>query len=34
MEQDPSTRSIVVVLNVLMVVFLAGLIVAYIVAKA
>jgi hypothetical protein len=34
MEQDPSTRSIVVVLNVLMVVFLAALVVAYIVAKA
>jgi len=34
MEQDPSTRAIVVFLNLLMLVFLVGLVVAYIVAKA
>jgi hypothetical protein len=34
MEPDPSTRPIILVLNALMLIVLAGLIVGYIVAKA
>jgi hypothetical protein len=34
MEPDPSTRSIIVLLNVVMLIVLAGLVVGYIVAKA
>jgi hypothetical protein len=34
MEADPSTRALVTLLNVIMVIAIAGLIVGYIVAKA
>jgi hypothetical protein len=34
MEADPTTRALIMVLNVLMVLALVGLIVGYIVAKA
>ena len=34
MEADPSTRALVMLLNVIMVIAIAGLIVGYIVAKA
>jgi hypothetical protein len=34
MEADPSTRALVMLLNVIMVIAIAGLIIGYIVAKA